>query len=227
MLYIFDWDGTLSDSTTKIVGCMQRAASDLRLPELAGHEIKEIIGLGLPEAIAQIYPSVNDGDQQRLREQYSKRFIEADQVPSPFFPEAIETLSALRDRGHYITVATGKSRRGLNRVFSNLQLDDFFHGSRCADETASKPHPLMLNELLAEFGCSAQEAVMIGDTEFDMDMARRASMARIAVSFGAHAVERLQAYNPLHCIDCLDELLSLGETKTGHLGQNLEGINNC
>lgn len=209
MLFVFDWDGTLSDSTGKIVGCMQRAAADLSLPALADHQIKDIIGLGLPEAIARIYPMVSEGDQKRLREQYSTRFVEADQQPSPFFPGAIDTLTTLRDRGHYLTVATGKSRRGLNRVLGNLQLEGFFHSSRCADETASKPHPLMLNELLAELDCKADAAVMVGDTEFDMEMAQRAGMPRVGVSFGAHSIERLQAYQPIRCIDSLEELLGL------------------
>jgi len=209
LLFVFDWDGTLSDSTAKIVGCMQRAAEDLNLPALVDEQIKEIIGLGLPEAIARIYPMVGEGDQKRLRDQYSKRFVEADQQPSPFFPGAMDTLTALRDRGHYIAVATGKSRRGLNRVLGNLQLEGFFHSSRCADETASKPHPLMLNELLAELDCKAVNALMVGDTEFDMEMAQRAGMPRVGVSFGAHSVDRLQAYQPIRCIDALDELLVL------------------
>ncbi len=213
MLFIFDWDGTLSDSTAKIVGCMQRAASDLCLPPLEYQAIKEIIGLGLPEAIAQIYPDASQRDQAQLREQYSKRFVEADQLPSPFFPAVMETLETLRERGHRISVATGKSRRGLNRVLNNLQMQDFFHSTRCADETASKPHPRMLNELLREHRYRAEEAIMIGDTEYDMDMAQRANMPRVAVSYGAHDIQRLEAYRPLRCIDSMKELLELDEAR--------------
>ena len=211
MLFVFDWDGTLSDSTAKIVSSMRRAAADLALPELEELAVLEIIGLGLPEAIAQIYPAVGEADRRKLGEQYSKRYIEADQVPSLLFPGAMETLETLKDRGHSIAVATGKSRRGLDRVIASLELEGFFHGSRCADETASKPHPLMLHELLKELGCPVEQAVMIGDTEFDMEMARRADMPRVGVSFGAHAVERLHAYEPLRCIDKLPELLELAE----------------
>lgn len=207
MLFIFDWDGTISDSTRKIIACMQRAAEDTGLPELAAKAVRNIIGLGLPEALKCLYPEADDGQRSLLRANYRKHFIAADQQPSAFYPGVMDTLEQLRAQGHHLAVATGKSRVGLNRVFDNLQLHGFFHGSRCADETSSKPHPQMLYELLLEFGLEAGEAVMIGDTEYDMEMAQRALMRRIAVSYGAHHIDRLRVYNPVLCVDSFQDLL--------------------
>ncbi len=209
MLLIFDWDGTLSDSKAKITKAMQMAASDLGWEPLADHLIHDIIGLGLPEAIQSLYPSVRIEDRVRLRDAYATRFLMLDEArPSDFFPGVKETLWALKSQGHILTVATGKSRKGLDRIFGVLGLGDFFHATRCADETASKPDPLMLQELLVEFGVAADEAVMIGDTEYDMEMARRIGMPRIAVSYGAHQIGRLHAYEPALCLDRFDGLLA-------------------
>lgn len=208
MLFIFDWDGTISDSTAKIVRCMQLAAEDAGLEVLPDDEIRNIIGLGLPEAISSLYPRANADEREKLRLGYSAHFLREDTLPSPFFPGVLDTLDSLRRDGFILTVATGKSRRGLDRVLDNLDLKSFFHASRCADETASKPHPQMLNELLLEFSASAQEAVMIGDTEYDMAMAREIDMHRIAVSYGAHHIDRLLPYEPRMCIDSFSEILN-------------------
>ena len=211
MLFIFDWDGTLSDSTEKIITCMKRAAVKLHLPMLADTEIREIIGLGLPEAIAQIYPSASPRDRAALGVEYGRQFTMADQQPSAFYPQVLETLGALRSSGHQLSVATGKSRRGLDRVLRTLQLSDFFDATRCADETVSKPDPKMLHELLRYFRCDASEAVMVGDTEYDMAMACAADMPRVAVSYGAHHIGRLRRYNPLLCVDEMPQILTLIE----------------
>ncbi|WP_049721604.1 HAD-IA family hydrolase [Gilvimarinus polysaccharolyticus] len=209
MLYIFDWDGTLSDSTNTIVTSMQRAATDLGWQCPERDAVRNIIGLGLPEAIRVLYPEVETQDIERLRARYSEHFLAIDQVePAQFYPRVLESLDVLRTQGHQLAVATGKSRRGLDRVLARLGLDGYFHASRCADETASKPDPLMLAELLSQFGVKASEAVMVGDTEYDMDMARRADMPRIGVSYGAHAVERLHPYDPALCMDCFSEILT-------------------
>lgn len=208
MLFIFDWDGTISDSTAKIVRCMQLAAEDAGLEVLPDEAIRNIIGLGLPEAISSLYPLANDDEREKIRLGYSTHFLREDTLPSPFFPGVLDTLDSLRRDGFILTVATGKSRRGLDRVLDNLDLKSFFHASRCADETASKPHPQMLNELLLEFSASAQEAVMIGDTEYDMAMAREIDMHRIAVSYGAHHLDRLLPYEPRMCIDSFSEILN-------------------
>lgn len=211
MLLIFDWDGTLSDSKAKITKAMQMAASDLGWEPLADHFIHDIIGLGLPEAIHRLYPEVHVSDRGRLRDAYATRFLMLDEAcPSDFFPGVKETLESLKQQGHVLTVATGKSRKGLDRIFGVLGFDGFFHATRCADETASKPDPLMLEELLGEFDVAAEEAVMVGDTEYDMEMARRIGMPRIAVSYGAHHIDRLHAYEPAFCLDRFDGLLAWG-----------------
>jgi len=197
------------DSTDKIVRCMRKSIQSAGLASKEDHELKEIIGLGLPEAFQQLFPGSSDGLVNDLRKSYSEHFIDADQTPCDFYPQVMETLTVLKERGHYIAVATGKSRRGLNRVLDNLSLEDFFHSSRCADETRSKPHPLMLEELLDEFSLQAGDAVMIGDTEFDMEMAQQASVPRVAVSYGAHHIDRLKAYSPILCADRIDQLLSI------------------
>ena len=209
MLFIFDWDGTLIDSTDKIVRCLRATIEELSWSHREDHELREIIGLGIPEAVEHLFPGSTQDDVLAMRTAYGRHFIEADRKPCEFYPLVMETLDTLKAQGHHIAVATGKGRKGLNRILASFELQDFFHGSRCADETRSKPHPLMLEELLLEFGIGPQEAVMIGDTEFDMAMAQAADVPRVAVTYGAHAVERLQAYEPLKCIDRMDQLLDL------------------
>lgn len=206
MLYIFDWDGTISNSASKIVQCMRVAIAAAGLPEREDEAIRNIIGLGLPEAIRALFPGIHVSDVDNVRQGYSAQFIDADVTPSPFFDGAMETMASLVARGHTVTIATGKSRRGLDRVLKALNLDDFFHGSRCADETASKPDPRMLFELLQEFQYSKEQAVMVGDTEYDMGMARAIGMPRIAVSFGAHHIDRLRPYEPVLCVDQFSQI---------------------
>ena len=207
MLFIFDWDGTLSNSTPKIVRSMQRAADDVGLPVLSDEAVKNIIGLGLPEATHVLYPDISAEALESLRASYAKHYLDDEEKDPPFFPGVLETLHSLRDQGHTLAIATGKSRRGLDRVLQSLKLETFFDGSRCADETASKPHPLMLHQLMEEFGTPAEESVMVGDTEYDMNMARQAFMARIAVSYGAHHIDRLRPFEPELCLDHFPHIL--------------------
>ncbi|PCK07814.1 MAG: HAD family hydrolase, partial [Alteromonadaceae bacterium] len=188
VLYIFDWDGTLSDSVAKIVHCMQFAAEHSGLPVRDEHTTANIIGLGLPEAISKLYPDTEESRREHLRQVYVDHFIHCTHVSLSLFPKVLETLQILKEQGHLLTVATGKSRRGLNRNLRDFGLDTFFHGSRCADETVSKPDPAMLSELLTEFDCQAEDALMVGDSEYDMAMAQALNMPRIAVSYGVHSV---------------------------------------
>jgi phosphoglycolate phosphatase len=209
LLLIFDWDGTLSDSTGMITQAMQMAAEDLGWQVPLDKEVHEIIGLGLPEAIARLFPLRGEVERQQIRDRYAFHFVALDQLrPSMLFPAVQETLEHLRAEGHQLAIATGKSRRGLDRILANLGMSSFFHATRCADETASKPHPLMLEQLLVEFSVPSEESVMVGDTEYDMAMARTISMPRIAVSYGAHHVDRLHPYEPELCMDRFDELLT-------------------
>ncbi|QVL41736.1 MAG: HAD-IA family hydrolase [Alcanivorax sp.] len=208
-LVIFDWDGTVMDSTGRIIACMHKAGADLCLPVLEDDAVREIIGLGLPEALRTLYPGIDDGALERMRERYAVHFVAAEASPSRLYPGARETLAALRGAGLRLAVATGKSRKGLDRVWASSGLGGSFDASRCADETHSKPHPAMVTELLTELRVAPERALVVGDTSFDLQMARDAGVDRVAVSYGAHPVDRLMNFHPLAVIDALPQLLPL------------------
>ena len=208
-LVIFDWDGTVMDSTGRIIACMHQAGADLCLPVLEDDAVREIIGLGLPEALRTLYPGIGDRDLERMRERYAVHFVAAEASPSRLYPGARETLAALRAAGLRLAVPTGKSCKGLERVWASSGLGDSFDASRCADETHSKPHPAMVTELLTELGVAPERALVVGDTSFDLQMARDAGVDRVAVSYGAHPVDRLMNFHPLAVIDALPQLLPL------------------
>ncbi len=187
---------------------MQKAARDLDQPELSDEAVRNIIGLGLPEAIRVLIPGVDDSLIAPLRDRYGHYYLNADDTPTELFDGVEQTLINLKEKGYRLAVATGKSRRGLARVFEQTGLEYLFESSRCADETTSKPHPHMLEEILAETGLSPADAVMIGDTEFDLEMGVRAGMDTIAVSYGAHHVDRLTPYKPVLLMHQFTELES-------------------
>ncbi|MCD1585297.1 MULTISPECIES: HAD family hydrolase [Halomonadaceae] len=206
-LIIFDWDGTLMDSVPRIVSCMQAAALEAEWGSLSAAEVEDIIGLGLPEAIAKLCPGILPAQAERLRERYAHHFVQADTTPMAFFSGVEAHIARLR--GHEqqrLAVATGKSRRGLDRIFTETGSGAWFHASRTADETRSKPHPQMLSELLAELAVPVERAVMVGDTEYDMEMARAMGMDRVGVSYGVHAPERLAMSEPKWIAHSVDEL---------------------
>jgi|TARA_B100000929_G_scaffold284675_1_gene267251 phosphoglycolate phosphatase len=205
-LTIFDWDGTLMDSIARIVSCMQAAGREAEWGELGEGEIRDIIGLGLPEAIATLCPGIQPEQAERLKARYAWHFVEGDATPVTFYPGVEAGLASLSSTSA-LAVATGKSRRGLDRIFRQSDTGRFFRASRTADETRSKPDPLMLVELLEECGVDASRAVMIGDTEYDMEMARAIGMPRIAVSYGVHDVQRLSRSEPLLVADRFDQVL--------------------
>lgn len=207
-LVIFDWDGTLMDSEARIVACMQAAARDVGWHELSRESVRDIIGLGLPEAIERMCPGMVAEQAEALRLRYAQHFVAADQTPMTFFAGVELGLQRLRsDRQIRLAVATGKSRRGLDRVFKATGSGAWFHASRTADETLSKPHPRMLEELLVETGVNAAEALMVGDTEYDMEMARALGMDRLAVTYGVHDRERLAACDPTFTAHAFPELI--------------------
>ncbi len=209
MIIIFDWDGTLCDSVDGIVTAMQAAAVEHCLAPPSESAVQNIVGLGLPQAMAELFPQQPEDERLILAEAYSRHYIEATAGPANLFPGAADTLAALRDSGFELAVATGKSRRGLDRVLAGIGMSDYFETTRCADETRSKPDPLMLEEILYERGKRASEAVMVGDSEYDLEMALRAGIPSIGVSFGVHSPERLARHRPLAVIDQLVELPSL------------------
>lgn len=201
MLVIFDWDGTLLNSLAKISHCMQLAAADAGLARRDEADIRGIIGLGLQEALTTLYPDVPQAPLDLLRERYSHHFLIEDRQPCELYPGVQDTLETLKSDGHHIAVATGKSRRGLDRVLGNLGWENYFHATRCADESASKPDPLMLSQLLDELAFPVEEALMVGDTEFDLAMAAQLGMRRVGVSYGAHPQQRLELFRPEAIID--------------------------
>lgn len=206
-LIIFDWDGTLMDSVPRIVSCMQAAALEAEWGALSAPEVEDIIGLGLPEAIAQLCPGILPAQAERLRERYAHHFVQADATPMAFFSGVEAHIAHLRGRDQQrLAVATGKSRRGLDRVFAATGSGAWFHASRTADETRSKPHPQMLSELLAELSVPVERAVMVGDTEYDLEMARAVGMDRVGVSYGVHTPERLALSRPKWIAHSVDEL---------------------
>lgn len=209
MIAIFDWDGTLSNSVGHIVAAMLDAAAERALEPPTEQEIRNIVGLGLPEALSRLFPDIGDSDRTDLAAAYSRHFISTERDPPALFEGALDTLHALRARGIELAVATGKSRRGLDRVLAELGLSNLFDATRCADETRSKPHPRMLQEIMAIRGKPADEALMIGDSEYDLAMAQQAGVRSVAVSFGVHGSDRLAAYQPLAIIDELPQLLDL------------------
>jgi phosphoglycolate phosphatase len=205
-LLVFDWDGTLMDSEARIVACLQGAIGDLGLPHKEVADLRNIIGLGLAEAIDTLFPGSDATTQQALVDRYRHHFLVADPTPSALFEGAAEVLRGLAAQGYLLAVATGKGRRGLDKVLEETGLGPLFHATRCADETFSKPHPQMLLELMDHLGAEPGATLMIGDTEYDMEMARNAQTHALAVSYGVHHMERLLRHGPLGCLDRIGDL---------------------
>lgn len=205
-LVVFDWDGTLMDSLSRIVHSMQSAAVDLGIEPHTTEAVHDIIGLALDQAIARLYPGLSESGIRQMHERYAHHYVTGDQSPSPFYAGVPELLQQLHGSGVLLSVATGKSRKGLDRILKAHQVEPLFHSTRCADETRSKPEPDMLLEILDYHGVGLRDAVMIGDTEFDLEMAARAGVDAVGVTWGAHEVHRLLRHNPRVCVNSVDEL---------------------
>ena len=204
-LIVFDWDGTLMDSTAAIVKCIQAAARDLGLPVPSDASAAHVIGLGLAEAMQAAMPDIQPAMYPRMVERYRYHFLTKDHE-LVLFKGVREMLADLDGQGYFLAVATGKSRVGLNRALNATGLLSIFDATRCADETFSKPHPAMLQELTRELGQDLRRTVMIGDTTHDLMMASNAGASGIAVEFGAHPVAQLQACQPLFSARSIPEL---------------------
>jgi len=205
-LIIFDWDGTLMDSVARIVSSMRSAAVDLALDIPSSEQVKSIIGMSLPQAIKQIFPLITPEQVQQVKQRYKMHYVELDNTPTPLFEHAYTLLEQLNQTDKLLAVATGKGREGLERVFAATSTKHFFHSSKCADESLSKPDPHMVNLILAELNVAAEHAVVIGDTVHDMAMAKNAGVDRIGVTFGVDEREKLMAYQPRAVVDSLAEL---------------------
>ncbi|WP_420465297.1 HAD family hydrolase [Panacagrimonas sp.] len=204
---IFDWDGTLSDSESQIVSGMQAAIRDLDLPSRDDRAIGQLIGLGLEEGMQQLYPELDTDRLIALLMRYRARFVGQGLHESPLFPGVEQALQVLAQAGYRLAVATGKSRPGLNRSFKQHHLlQPLFAASRTADETANKPNPLMLEELLREFDVPAERALMIGDTEYDAAMAAAIGMPMLGVTCGVHEPQRILAAGAMALLESVADL---------------------
>jgi len=196
-LIVFDWDGTLFDSTALITRCIQAAAADLGLPVPSDERAAYVIGLGLREALQHAVPELTPDRYPELGKRYQHHYF-ARQHELTLFPGTLDMLQALKARNHWLGVATGKSRRGLDEALAAVELRGLFDGTRTADETAGKPNPLMLEQLMREFGADPERTLMIGDTTHDLQLAANAGTASLGVSYGAHEPEAFAALGPLH-----------------------------
>jgi phosphoglycolate phosphatase len=204
-LLAFDWDGTLFDSTACIVKSMQAAARELGLAEPSVERARHVIGLGLEPALLSAMPDLPRTRYRELAEAYRRHYFSTAHEVT-LFDGVPELLRSLQTRGHRLSVATGKSRRGLDEALEQVGLQRLFEATRTADETASKPHPQMLHELVDELGVPAHSTLMVGDTTHDLQLAANAGTKAVAVSFGAHGVQELESLQPLAVLHSVTEL---------------------
>ena len=193
------------DSAGVIAACIQAASRDMGLPVPSREEASHIIGLGLRQALETLFPDLPEARHQPLADHYRRHYLSQD-AEIPLFEGARELVVEMRERGHLLAVATGKARRGLERAFAHTGLAPFFHASRTADETHSKPHPAMIEELLDQLMVEPERTLMIGDTTHDLEMARNAGIASLGAAYGAHPPEGLEALNPLAVCHSFAEL---------------------
>lgn len=204
-LIVFDWDGTLMDSTSHIVDALRAACAEVGTAMPTREEAAYVIGLGLADAVRHIAPQLDEVGIQQLVGRYRYHFLSRDHEQTPF--EGVEPLLAqLHEQGYALAIATGKARAGLTRALGQCNLGRYFHATRCADESYSKPHPAMLLELMAEFAVEPERVLMVGDTTHDLLMAKNAATAALAVSYGAHPREDLLALAPQGLVDSVREM---------------------
>lgn len=204
-LVVFDWDGTLLDSAGAIVKAIQAACVDLKLPVPPDAQARHVIGLGLADAMRHAVPNLSPDHYQAMTDRYRHHYLSGDHTLM-LFPGVPEMLDRLSKAGHIVSIATGKSRLGLERALDHSGLRSYFQASRCADECHSKPHPQMLEELMLEFGIKSEATVMIGDTSHDLLMALNAGVDGVAVTYGAHPHDHLLDHKPVACLSNVGEL---------------------
>lgn len=204
-LLIFDWDGTLMDSAGVIVDSIQRACADLDIPVPSARASRQIIGLGLVQALQTLLPDLDEAAYPRLVERYRHHYLGRDNT-IPLFNGVAAGIRNLQAQGFQLAVATGKSRIGLDRAFGSSGLADAFLSTRTADQTHSKPHPAMVLEIMDELGADPARTLVIGDTGHDLLMAANAGVASLGVTYGAHDADDLRGFAPLALIDSFDEV---------------------
>ena len=196
-LVVFDWDGTLFDSTRLIARCIQAACGDVGTTVPSERDASYVIGLGLAEALMHAAPSLPRERYPELAARYRHHY-RASQSDIVLFEGTLEMLHDLKSRNHWLAVATGKNRRGLDEALATSSLSGLFDATRTADETRGKPDPLMLVELMGELGATPDRTLMVGDTTHDLQLAANAGCASVAVSFGAHEHDAFDLHGPLH-----------------------------
>ena len=204
-LIVFDWDGTLFDSTALITRCIQASCADVGVAVPSDHDASYVIGMGLAEALQHAAPALPRESYPELAARYRHHYL-ARQHEIAFFDGTLAMLNALKSSGHLLAVATGKSRRGLDDVLNTSALKGLFDASRTADETASKPDPRMLWELMDELDMQPARTLMIGDTTHDLQLAANAGTARVGVSYGAHEPDAFHVFAPLHVAHSMADL---------------------
>lgn len=205
-LIVFDWDGTLMDSTAHIAASIQAACADLGLPIPDRRAASHVIGLGLEDALRRVSPTLPPERYPEMVDAYRQHYLNAD-ATIELFEHVQEGLAELQQSGLFLAVATGKSRKGLDRVLAETGLGAVFHASRTADECHSKPHPAMLLELTDELGVDPRRTLMVGDTTHDLLMAQNAGTHKVGMSYGAHPVDALLECRPLALFDDFRGLL--------------------
>lgn len=204
-LIVFDWDGTVMDSTAVISGSIQAACRDVGLPVPSDETARHVIGMGLKEALQYAVPEASGDIYDQLAASYRRHFLAHD-ASIPLYPGARETIAELHGKGITLAVATGKSRNGLDRALHSSELGSYFHASRTADETFSKPHPAMLLELMEELAVQPERTLMVGDTTHDLKMAANARVDALAMTHGAHPEEHLSMLKTVAMLGNFDEL---------------------
>lgn len=204
-LIVFDWDGTLANSTQMIVDCMREASADAGLPVPEPTAASHIIGLGLAEAVHVLFGNLDSTQYQQLIARYRYHYYARDEE-TPLFAGVMTAMEYLSEAGFMLAIATGKGRNGLNKSLTRTGLAGFMHATRCVDECFSKPHPQMLYELMDELGAERERTLMIGDTSYDLQMASNAGVSSLAVTYGAHPESELKKHQPLACFNQFDTL---------------------
>ena len=217
---VFDWDGTLIDSIDRIVCSLQLAARRACGRDIAHQACRDVIGMGLMDALATLLPGVDAAGLKRAADAYRQDYLYDSRVPCELFPGVRELLDEFSSRGFIMAVATGKSRLGLDRSLAENDLGHYFAATRCAGEYPSKPEPDMLLSILDDFNVAPQHAMMIGDSEHDMRMARNAGVDAIAVTHGAHDAATLQGFEPLLLLDDIRALSGVLSHTCQHIDQS-------
>ena len=205
-LIVFDWDGTLADSVAQIVSAMEHAIARHGLANPGAGAIRSGIGLGLMELVSRLFPDLEQEIHLRVASAYREHYLTTAADVTPLYPGAGETIKVLHAAGYCLAVATGKSRRGLERSLEQTGLREYFHATHCADETFSKPHPQMLREIMELLDIPPPRTLMIGDSEHDMQMAKNAGVSPVAVNYGAQDPRRLLDFNPVMLLQTLPDL---------------------